>query len=294
MLGDFDVVKRVDAGPILPMGGPGFLLAYRPEANGSITVDLTDRPWPDHMGDPQNDPEIYASWATGNFGPGTWPGALKRACQHSWGWPEGRTIPQTHTAFLRIRSSYFLNTDADAPIIPEDYDALGELNFITNVVAALLKLPEALCYFNPNGECVKDPQRFWKLLDEHANAGRMPLDIWSNVRFFRLDSVSPAWSLMDTVGMSQLDTSDHEACFQLDAYDPGEVDNFLRNLSAFMVENGPVIESGDTIDGPGLAVWRGYVLERSDIQPPRDVIRWFPLDDRKAPDVLLASLKDGA
>lgn len=291
LLHDFHIVKRVEPAAFWPMRGRGVALAYRPEANGCVIVDLIDRPWPDHMGHPEDDPEVFVSWATGNFGPGAWPGALERACQHSWGWPEGRTIPLRNSAFLRLRSSYFVDAGEDAPFLPGDYDPVHELSFVTSVAAALLRLPEVLCYFNPNGECVKEPARFRSLLKDHASAGRLPLDVWSNVRFFQINAVSPVWSLMDTVGMGQLDAADHEACFQLDAYEPGEIDNFLRNLSAYGVENGPVIESGDTMDGPGGMVWRGHVLKQSDLQPPRDIIRWLPLDDRKAPDELMKSIE---
>lgn len=289
LLNGFDVIKRIDAAPIWPMGGRGLLLSYRPGVNGCAIVDLVDRPWPDHMGDPQNDPEVFVSWATGNFGPGAWAGSLDRACQHSWGWPKGRTLPKEHKAFLRVRSSYVFG-GGDGLLIPDDYDAVHEIAYLTKVIGALLHLPQTLCYFNPSGECVKEPSRFWSLMAEHADAGRMPLDIWSNVRFFRLDG-APIWCLMDTVGMSQLDAPDHEACFQLDAYEPGEVDNFLRNLSAYVVENDQTIESGENFEGPGGVTWRGFVLQQSDIQPPRDIIRWFPLDERQAPEELLKSVE---
>jgi hypothetical protein len=290
LLQGFRIIRRVEAAHIWSMAGAGVQLSYRPEVNGCVVVDLIDRPWPDHMGHPQDDPEVFVSWATGNFGPGAWAGALERACQHSWGWPDGRTVPKQHQAFVRVRSSYVFGL-GDGPIIPDDYDAVHEISFLTAVVAELLRLPQALCYFNPNGECVKEPGRFWSLLDDHARAGRLPLDVWSNVRFFRIDGASPMWSLMDTVGMGQLDASDHEACFQFDAYEPGEVDNFLRNLSAYVVENGPVIESGDTIDGPGDVAWRAFVVGQSDLQPPRDIIRWFPVDGRETPEELLKPIE---
>lgn len=286
----FEILRRTESAVVWAISGPSLQLAYRPEVNGSVAVDLVDQRWPDHMGDPEGEPDIFAAWATGGFGPGAWPGALRRACQHAWGWPEGRTVPQRHQAFLRIRSSYVLGAGGDAPVLPEDYDPVGELRFVTEVAAALLGLSEALCYFNPGGECVQNPFRFLKLLRDHAEAERLPLDLWSNVRFFRLDRPPQVWSLMDTVGMSQLDVPDHEACFQLDAYEPGEIDNFLRDVSAHVVETGDRIENGDTFDGPGETPWRGFIVRRNDIRPPRDTVRWFPLDDREPPEELLASI----
>ena len=65
-------------------------------------------------------------------------------------------------------------------------------------------------------------------------------------------------NLMDTVGMSQLDAPDHEAYFQSTAYEPGEVDTFLRNTSVYVVKQGLIIRDGDTADGPGNVRWQGF------------------------------------
>ena len=43
---------------------------------------------------------------------------------------------------------------------------------------------------------------------------------------------------MDTVGMSQLDAPDHEAIFQVSAYDAAKVDSFLRKASSYVLERG--------------------------------------------------------
>jgi hypothetical protein len=83
--------------------------------------------------------------------------------------------------------------------------------------------------------------------------------------------------------MNQLDAPDHEACFRSDAYEPAEVGNFLRNASSYVVERGPVIRSGDTMDGPGDVRWQGFIVEQGRMTPPRRVIRWFPQDHRTPP-----------
>jgi hypothetical protein len=111
----------------------------------------------------------------------------------------------------------------------------------------------------------------------------MPLPVWSNVRFFRLENAEPRWNLMDTVGMSQLDAPDHEAFFQSTAYQPREVDGFLRTMSSYVVTEGPIIQHGDTADGPGSVKWQGFRVEEAHAAPARPVIRWFPLDRRKIP-----------
>jgi hypothetical protein len=290
-LQDFSVVNRVEDSADWTISGPSVVVAYRPDVNGYVAVDATDHRWPDHMGDPKADLEVFGAWSMGQFGPGTWPGGLERACQHSWGWPDGRSVPLQHQAFIRIRSSYVFGGDKDAPVMPSDYNALQELEFVTRIAAALVRLPEVLCFFNPNGECVRSASQFLDALNQHTSAEQMPLDVWSNVRFFRFEDTKPEWALMDTVGMSQLDAPDHEACFPLDAYNPSEVDNFLRNVSVYVVEHGPVIRDGDTVDGPANAKWQGSNIEEGCIAPLRKVIRWFPLDGRKVPAELTEQLK---
>ena len=287
----FTVVKRVEGSAIWAIGGPSLVVAYRPDVNGYVSVDTIEHGWPDHMGDPKADPEVFAAWSMGHFGPGAWPGSLERACQHSWAWPEGRSIPLQHQAFIRIRSSYAFGASDEAPVMPSTYEPLPELEFVTRLAAALVGLPEVLCYFNPNGECVKSASDFLTTLSHHASAEQMPLDVWSNVRFFRFEETKPEWALMDTVGMSQLDAPDQEACFPLDAYAPREVADFLRNACAYLVQEGPVIRDGDTMDGPENVKWQGVNLKEGRIAPPREVIRWFPLDGRPVPAELTRQLQ---
>jgi hypothetical protein len=282
-LGEFKIAKRVETSTAMSAGWPETFVAYRPDVNGYMSIDVVDGRWPDRMGDPKAAADVFAAWAAGDFGPGAWPGGLERACQHSWGWPEGRSVLLRHQAFIRIRCSYIFGANGDAPLLPSDYRPRQELEFVTRIAAALVRLPEALCYFNPNGECVRDARGFLESLSYHASAKLTPLELWSNLRHFRFNDTQPEWSFMDTVGMSQLDAPDHEACYQSDAYEPADVGNFLRNVSAYVVEHGPVIRDGDTMDGPAKVKWQGFGIKQGRMEPPRKVIRWFPQDQRRAP-----------
>jgi hypothetical protein len=284
-LSGFTIVSRQEESTDWHLSGPSLVIAYRPEVNGHVLVDIVDHHWPDQMGDPNTEPELFGAWHLGQFGPETYSGGLKRACEHSWTWPDGHLVPLQHQAFIRIRSSY--NFGAEFPTIrPENYDAVHELRFVTRIAAALVRLPQVLCYFNPSGECVRGASQFLACLsDDHATTGDMPLWVWSNVRFFKLPT-DPLWNLMDTVGMSQLDAPDHEAFYQSTAYEPGEVDAFLRIMSSYIVTKGPIIQHGDTADGPGNVKWQGFHVSEALIEPARPVIRWFPLDRRKIPDAL--------
>lgn len=283
-LDGFRVLKRIAAADAWPFGGPGFLLAYRPEANGLVCVDLVERAWPDDMGDPQADAELFGAWAMGQFGPFAYPQGLARAMQQAWSWPSARAEVPGHSAFLRVRSSYVLGSDPNAKVLPPDYDALGELTFVTRVAAALSALPQAICHYNPNGERLNPPAAMKEMRDgAPLHSELRPVELGSNTRLFQLGG-HPSWSLMDTVGMSQLDIPDHEACFQSDAFQPQAVDQFLFNAAVYILKQGNVIQDGDTMDGPGGVRWEGQSMENGLADPPRTVIRWLPRDGRSRPD----------
>jgi hypothetical protein len=283
-LSGFTIVSRREESTDWRLSGPSLVIAYKPEVNGYVLVDIVDHRWPDQMGDPKTEPELFGAWHLGQFGPGTWPGSLRRACEHSWAWPDGHSVPLQHQAFIRIRSSYNFGQTESPIILPENYDAVHELRFVTRIAAALVRLPQVICYFNPSGECVRGASQFLECLsDDHASTADMPLWVWSNVRFFKVPNTDPVWNLMDTVGLSQLDAPDHEAFFQSTAYEPGEVDAFLRIMSSYIVAKGPIIKHGDTADGPGNVKWQGFHVSEALIGPTRSVIRWFPLDRRKIP-----------
>ncbi|MGL6094821.1 MAG: hypothetical protein ACRC7O_03325 [Fimbriiglobus sp.] len=61
---------------------------------------------------------------------------------------------------------------------------------------------DALCYFNPGGEAVR-PAAFVTDALRFADAeGVPPLDVWANIRMFKLDD---GWTLMDTIGHTQFE-----------------------------------------------------------------------------------------
>ena len=284
LLGEFPIVRRIEEAPTPDMSGPSFTVAFRPDVNGYVTVDCQDRVWPDHMGDPKREPALFGAWSMGFCGPLAFPGNLERAAQQSWGWDGARAVPGEHRAFVRIRSSYVLGAGEEAKVIPPDYDPVAELLFVTRVARAVLRLPSALAYFNPNGETLRSAETIDESLEFHAQRQLPPLDIWSNVRLFNPGN---GWLLMDTVGMGQLDRPDCEACFPKDAYDPGEVDNFFRNCSLYLLKQGEIIKHGDTMNGPGGVNWRAHHVEEPLCAPPRRVLRWFPVDGSRPPSDMI-------
>lgn len=287
LLTGFQVVKRMDAAKEPHMGGPGFVIAYRPEVNGQVAVDVCASKWPDHMGDPKSEAMLFGAWSMGFYGPFAFPGGLLRATQQSWAWPEGKHLIERHHAFVRLRSSYVFGTDENTKVLPSDYEALKELNFMIELVLAVLKHTGALGYFNPNGEVLLSEQLIRESIEYHRKNDIPPLNLWSNVRLLNPNN---GWMIMDTVGTGQLDLPDLEACFPAKSPYLQEIDPFLRNCCLYLLKNGEVIKHRDTMNGPGGINWRAFHVEKELSPPPRRLIRWFPLDGSRAPDEMLAEV----
>jgi hypothetical protein len=161
--------------------------------------------------------------------------------------------------------------------------AIDELRHVTEIAAAVLSCRGAICWFDPGGEMLHDRDALDRILDRHRSTGPRALELWTNVRLFNITG-QPRWLLMDTVGMGQVDAPDHEACFEKDRYDPGEVAGFLRSISDYVVDHGEgIIKDGDTADGPGARRWQARRSDDSLVPPPRPVLRWLPLDGVRVP-----------
>jgi hypothetical protein len=279
LLAAYRIGGRKDEFEHWEFGGPSFTVAFRLEVNGLCNVDIVNRRWPDHMGDPKTEMTLFGAWSMGHFGPLTFPQGLERAIQHCYNWPEGRTIAAQHESFVRIRLSYIFGAPKDAPVMPKDCNPAAELDFVMGIAKALLKHPAALCLFNPNGE-VLCQSSFIDQVETHYRAKKLPpVDLFTNVRMFKVDE---EWMLMDTVGMGQLDVHDVEVVFSRSAFKPSDIEGFLRNTSLYIAEHGEVIQDGHTIDGPGGALFRAKRFEEAFTAPPRHALR-FRADKGRAP-----------
>jgi hypothetical protein len=280
---EFDITRKVEESPDWAYGGPSVVISYRPEVNGYISVDVVSRPWPDEMGNAQEENVIFGAWAMGYFGPFAFPGGLERAAQQSWDYEEGQKAAKEHKAFIRIRSSYLFGaTSPETPVLPRNYDPFQELLHMTRIAYKLLDLSETLCLFNPNGECLASDELIDTVLKRYKESGMPPLEVWTGIRLYNLQEDNQ-WLVMDTVGMQQLDSIDHEAFFHKKYYNPGDVANFLRSLSAYVLKNGPIIKDGDILKGPGEITWQARLIDKGISVPPREVLRWFPMDGREKP-----------
>lgn len=291
LLNRFGTVSRAKGSDSWEIGGESLVIRFRPEANGGAAIDAVSRPWPDSMGDSKTEAALLCAWSMGHFGPFTYPGNLARAIQQSWSWPEARTQATRHQAFIRIRTSYIFGAGPQAKCLPPDYNSRDELEFLIKVVLALLEHPQSICYFNPNAELLLDRTVLDRSLHLASQEKRPPLDAWSNIRLFNIDE---QWLLMDTVGMQQLDTLEHEACFRRDRCQPNDVALFLRNLSLYVLGKGDVIADGHTADGPANTRWRAQHCENSVSSPPRRVLRWLPCDGSEPPQIIRQAHKPPA
>lgn len=269
------------------------VLAYRPEVGGHLLVTVAESPWPDEMGDPDESPDRFVAWSLGQFGPLAFPGCLQRASEQSWGWENAAERVQEHQAHVRLLVSYVLgpeevavdDSEEELPLIPSDYNSLEELKFLTKAVEMLLEMPEAICYFNPGGEVLRDENGLRQGLNSAWNHDVPPLDMWTNVRLFRAEA---EWSLMDTVGNGQFDLPDMEAIYIADRYEPAEVEGFMRNASLYLLNDEEEVDDGDTADGPGGITWMAMQCNDALTDPPRPTIRWIPQDGSQPPEELLA------
>lgn len=248
-------------------GFPGLVLHSNRTNEGRIVVDVVDRPWPDTMGHPQADPDLFSCWCLGGFGSHVYPGSLERAAQHAYAAPGVQALVSRHRAFVRVRKT-----------APPSAEPLTDLAQLVAVARALLELPDALAYFQPNGEVVLDRAALAASIEHAERTGVPALELHVNVRLWRVEDAS-GWILMDTVGLEQVLVPDLEALCDPSRHDENTVARFLRNVSLYQLRHGDVLAGGDTLDGPG-GKWRVERVDESRVAPPRPVVRLTPAEHR--------------
>lgn len=285
----FQIAGRKSAAQSWAFSEASIIVSFRPEVNGVVVIDVVNRPWPDGVGDAKQDTLVSTAWSMGSFGPFASPGNLERAVQHAWGWDKKKAsaLVKRHTAFIRIRSSYIFGSKRRDSVVPDDYDVLDELSFVTEIALALSVIPGALCYFNPNGETLCEPSMLSRSVNSYLDGGSLPINIWTNRRIFWFTN-ELRWIFMDIIGMQQLDQVDLEACFRRDQYDLNNIAHFLLNVALYLLKQGPILKHGDTLNLEcGGYTWQVWHFESSLWEPHRPILRLFPLDGAQVPPALL-------
>jgi hypothetical protein len=261
---------------------PALILTGQPELPRLVEVDVVAERWPDAMGAGPGD-EVFDAWVSQAFGPYAWPGALRRAALHSSFWEGAQAAVDRHGAFIRIRCVHAsaLQEGLDPG---RTYDPVDELGLVTDVAYALMELPGALAYFNPNGEVLRDHEGLHTALDHAARIGFPPLTAWCNVRGMNLPA---GWAMMDVVGNGQFGLPDLEVCFPGGSRDHAEVLNFAYQITGYLLQHGEVIGDGDTMDGPDQSVWQVRRFRTPLSDPPRHVLCFVPQDGSAPPEGVL-------
>lgn len=271
-----------------------FEVALRPERRVSIVVDVMDGPWPDKIPDNKEDAVTFVSWHAAAFGRFAYPGCLQRALHECRAWPEAKKAVSRHKALLRLRLAYERGSDGlrEGWRLPGDLQPFDELVLLTRLLLACDRLPGVLGYFFPGGESLCSRELLTATWDEYISRGRKPFDLWIMWINRRLVSAEelPGWAVIDTVGLHQLEVTDIEVCFQHSRYPPMQVADWLLNVASYLYNNGPVIEDGHTLTGPGGINWQAYSFESSLQFPPRPVLCLRPLDGTTVPPRFLKRL----
>jgi hypothetical protein len=184
------------------------------------------------------------------------PGTTARDLSQSWEWPDAQSVLAgcTHTVLV----TEMLASGPHRPAV--------RIGAFRTVLDAVIELAwPAATWWPVSGQALPadDP------LAEHPLRGLV------NVRRFRVEN-DPGVSLMDTLGMAPFGLPDLQCHFR--DIDPGKVGAKLFNTAAYLVENGPVIDSGHTVGGIDPdQVWRAQ-WEDALVRPHRPVIDLDPGD----------------
>jgi hypothetical protein len=260
-------------------------VTFQPQEQVSVLVDSMNCPWPDRV--LKKDPVLFVSWHAGAFGRFVYPGCLERALQECRTWPGAKKAAERHTALLRLRVTHKKDPKAlwESGGAEKNRHLFEELVFLTRLLVALDGLPGVLGYFFPGGEALCSREMLVEIWKYYTDNGCRPFDLWvmwTNRRLGRTPE-EPDWAMIDVVGLHQVGTTDLEACFQHAHYQPIQMANWLLNIGSYLYENGPIIEDGHTLTGPGSINWQAHNYESSLQFPPRPVLCLRPLDGTRLP-----------
>ncbi|HVB60173.1 MAG TPA: DUF4261 domain-containing protein [Ktedonobacteraceae bacterium] len=258
----------------------------------SILVDSMNCPWPDQVTD--KEPVLFLSWHSGALGPFVYFGCLERAIQECRTWNGATQAVKRHKALLRLRVAHKKGYQAEWKSKGEakKYDLIEELAFVHRCLMALDKVSGVLGYFFPGGEALCSRETLFETWEYYTNHGYKPFDLWImwiNRRLGRTPE-EPDWAVVDIVGLAPVGDTDLEACFPHTRYDSNQVANWLLNVASYLYDNGPIIEDGHTLTGPGGIDWQAYRYESSLQFPARPILCLRPLDSSRLPRRFLKRL----
>ena len=174
--------------------------------------------------------------------------------QQSWGFPDAQVAVESASHALVITE-----------MMARSLEPLVRLKLFHAALEAAIEItkPQAIV-FGHSCEVV-DPVKY-------LQAATRPAELRPgafNVRFFKIEG-SKGEMVMDIRGLEALDLPDLQCHFT--ALDPNEVARVLHNTAIYIAQNGPVIKSGQTVEGsPPGAKWLCQ-YEQSMLKPNRTVL----------------------
>jgi hypothetical protein len=184
--------------------------------------------------------------------------AYRQDIQQSWRCPRAEEL-------LSGCKATRLVTEMMARLLPPR----DRLTLFHGVLRAMIEVtsPDVLVF--KHSQQVIDPADYLSALDEDPILRPGSL----NVRFFHITN-SAGDMIMDTRGLDDIGLHDLQCHFR--DLEPRQVAEILSNTAIYILENGPVIESGQTIAGiEPKSKWRCQ-FETSLLEPKREVLDLNP------------------
>jgi hypothetical protein len=178
--------------------------------------------------------------------------------QQSWSCPEARELlaPSRHTLMV-------------CEMMSQALPAVERLRLLHGVLQAVLEQTRPLAIVCHHSQQVIRTQDYLDSVgdDPVVRPGTL------NVRFFRI-SDSGGDMLMDTRGLDELGLPDLQCHYR--GLAPNDISRVLYNTAIYLIENGPVIESGHTVQGTEPGSRWTCQLEDALIAPERTVLDLNP------------------
>jgi Domain of unknown function (DUF4261) len=174
--------------------------------------------------------------------------SVGRALEQTWNWSgAGHVVP-------RCRYSVTL-TD----MLARELEPQRRWKLVREALGALITVtPPVAIHWMPAQ----------KLVDPLVDLGDPLLPI--NARLFRVDGRIPGECVMDTRGLHLFGLTDLQCHFV--GLEPDKVAAYLLDISAYLLEHGPVIDHGQTVAGVGQGEQWTCVREDALVGPARPVI----------------------
>jgi len=178
--------------------------------------------------------------------------------QQSWGCPDAASL-------LEDSAHTLLVTEMMARLL----DPSDRVRLFHGVLQAVIEetIPDALVF--KHSQQVVDPQAYLAAINDAPI--KRPGSL--NVRFFNISN-SDGDMIMDTRGLHEVGLHDLQCHFR--ELDPNEVSRVLLDSAIYIIENGAVIESGNTIAGVEPDSKWVCQFENSLIPPDRELLDLNP------------------